>query len=356
MALYGIDISEHQGNINLAAYNPQFVIIRAGVASRADRKLARNVAECKRLGIPFGVYWYTYAMNTAQAVEETDIFLRTIAPYKNDIRCGVWVDQEDTDHYKANHGLRISNAVIAPMTAAMCAKLEAAGYYTGIYCAQSWLPYLRGTCDRYDKWVASWGPNNGAETTNTSALGTMHQYTSVPLDRDVCYVDLSTYNKGKKVAPKPAQPSQPAKKGNEQIATEVIDGKWGNGDDRKNRLSAAGYDYNVIQAIVNRKAGAKPAPARKSNDQIATEVIDGKWGNDPTRSQNLKVSGYDPAAIQAIVNRKLGAGSAKAINYNDLARRTIRGEFGNYPQRKRILDSRYGAGTYDKVQAIINRK
>lgn len=52
----------------------------------------------------------------------------------------------------------------------------------------------------------------------------------------------------------------PAKKTNEQIADEVIAGKWGNGEDRKNRLKAAGYDYNAIQAIVNQKC-AKPTPA-----------------------------------------------------------------------------------------------
>lgn len=44
-----------------------------------------------------------------------------------------------------------------------------------------------------------------------------------------------------------------SKKSNEEIANEVIAGKWGNGADRKNKLTAAGYDYNAIQAIVNKK-------------------------------------------------------------------------------------------------------
>ena len=48
-------------------------------------------------------------------------------------------------------------------------------------------------------------------------------------------------------------------KSNEQIAQEVLAGKWGNGNDRKNRLSAAGYDYNTIQNIVNGKSGASSA-------------------------------------------------------------------------------------------------
>ena len=50
-----------------------------------------------------------------------------------------------------------------------------------------------------------------------------------------------------------AKPTVSNKKSNEQIANEVIAGKWGNGDDRKNRLTAAGYDYNSVQKIVNQK-------------------------------------------------------------------------------------------------------
>ena len=91
-----------------------------------------------------------------------------------------------------------------------------------------------------------------------------------------------------------------AKKSNEEIAREVIAGKWGNGDDRKNRLTQAGYDYNVIQLLVNTML--KPS-ARKSNEEVAREVIAGKWGNGYERKTRLKKAGYDYTAIQAIVNR-----------------------------------------------------
>lgn len=56
---------------------------------------------------------------------------------------------------------------------------------------------------------------------------------------------------GNQTQSKPAETS--SKKSNEQIADEVIAGKWGNGADRKNRLTAAGYDYNSVQRIVNQK-------------------------------------------------------------------------------------------------------
>ena len=63
-------------------------------------------------------------------------------------------------------------------------------------------------------------------------------------------------------APKPVEkPSQPIKKSNEEIANEVLQGKWGNGEDRKKRLTQAGYDYQAIQNIVNQKVGVKKPTA-----------------------------------------------------------------------------------------------
>lgn len=91
-----------------------------------------------------------------------------------------------------------------------------------------------------------------------------------------------------------------AKKSNEEIAREVITGKWGNGKDRKNRITQAGYNYNVIQSLVNTML--KPS-SRKSNEEIAREVIAGKWGNGYERKTRLKKAGYDYTVIQAIVNR-----------------------------------------------------
>ena len=105
--------------------------------------------------------------------------------------------------------------------------------------------------------------------------------------------------------------NEPTRKSVGVIAKEVINGKWGNGDDRKNSLTAAGYDYNVIQAKVNELLGQKTAlvtPAKKANDVITQEVINGKWGNGNDRINRLKAAGYDPTAIQALVNQKLGAG------------------------------------------------
>lgn len=95
------------------------------------------------------------------------------------------------------------------------------------------------------------------------------------------------------------------KKTDEQIADEVIAGKWGNGETRKQRLTAAGYDYNKIQKLVNSKLQGSYTPSKKTNEQIAREVIAGKWGNGKARKNALEKAGYDYNKIQNIVNNLL---------------------------------------------------
>lgn len=254
--MYGIDISKHNGNINLEPYKGQFVIIRVGYGHfHLDEKFERNVNECKRLGIPFGVYHYSYALNEADAEAEARGVLNAIAKYKNDIKAGVWFDMEDADGYKKKHGFKFSNSTIAPICYKFCKMIEDAGYYSGIYTSSSWLQYVNGLNDRFDKWVANWGSNNGCQQTNTSQYGTIQQYTSKPLDKNIMYADLSRYSRGNTTSVKP----QP--KPIDQIADEVIAGKWGNGADRKKRLTDAGYNYDAVQKAVNKKMGAKKQPA-----------------------------------------------------------------------------------------------
>lgn len=105
----------------------------------------------------------------------------------------------------------------------------------------------------------------------------------------------------------PSQPSAPAKKDIDTIAREVIAGQWGNGQDRFNKLAAAGYDGNAVQNRVNEILSGKTSTAsnKKSNDTIANEVIAGVWGNGADRKSRLQAAGYDYNAIQKLVNQKL---------------------------------------------------
>jgi len=88
----------------------------------------------------------------------------------------------------------------------------------------------------------------------------------------------------------------------DEIATEVLAGRWGNNPERKQRLEAAGYNYEAVQAAVNQKAKGG-ASAKKSVAAVAQEVLAGKWGNNPARKKALEAAGYDYNAVQAEVNR-----------------------------------------------------
>lgn len=252
--MHGIDISTWQNNIDLKPYKDGFVIIRVGFTFMTsftptlDNRCIRNMNECDKLGIPYGVYYYGMATTQAQAKKEAEFVLKTIKG--RNIRVGVWYDIEDPDRYKGKSKKTISN-----ICNAFCSTIEAAGYYTGIYSMESWFG-TKIDCPKYDKWVASWGTNNGELQNDTSKIGTLHQYTSKPLDKDVMYVPLSTYASKPKTTTKPTATTA-KKKTVDEIAKEVIAGKWGNGAEREKKLKAAGYDYDKVQAKVNEMLAPK---------------------------------------------------------------------------------------------------
>lgn len=95
------------------------------------------------------------------------------------------------------------------------------------------------------------------------------------------------------------------KKNIDELAKEVIAGKWGNGEERKNRLTQAGYNYSEIQTRVNSMLSNTPNPQKKSVDEIAKEVIQGKWGNGQDRKNKLTQAGYNYIEVQNKVNQVL---------------------------------------------------
>lgn len=128
---------------------------------------------------------------------------------------------------------------------------------------------------------------------------------------DAFYAELSN-KPAPAPAPTPAPTPAPAATGLEALAREVIAGKWGNNPARAARLLKAGHNPVSVQRRVNQILSSKPAspakpatPARKTNTQLAAEVIAGKWGNGAARKRRLKAAGYDYAAIQKIVNQRM---------------------------------------------------
>lgn len=90
----------------------------------------------------------------------------------------------------------------------------------------------------------------------------------------------------------------------DEVAKEVLTGKWGNGNERKKALTEAGYDFTAVQAKVNELA-SKPATTIKSLETIAKEVINGEWGNGTDRKKKLNEAGYSYSEVQKMVNKLL---------------------------------------------------
>lgn len=114
------------------------------------------------------------------------------------------------------------------------------------------------------------------------------------------YVDVAEESK-------PAQPSASSELTQtdlEAVARRVIRGEFGNGTTRKKNLAAAGYPYDKVQSIVDQIMSGtyKPNMVKKSNDEIAMEVLKGIWGNGSDRVARLTAAGYDAKAVQEIVN------------------------------------------------------
>lgn len=106
-------------------------------------------------------------------------------------------------------------------------------------------------------------------------------------------------------APRPPAPAPAGRKTNEQIAAEVLRGEWGNNPQRGVRLQQAGYSPSAIQAIINGGGGTKPVAVRLSVGTLAAQVIAGQWGNGPERERRITQAGYNYAAVRAEVNRRL---------------------------------------------------
>lgn len=177
MSFKGIDVSEFQGNINWEKVKNdgiQFAILRAtyGVGG-TDSKFKRNADECTRLGIPFGVYVYSYALSVQGAINEANYLLNTIKGYK--LSYPVIIDMEDADKYKKRNGMP-SKSTLVDICAKECEMFEAAGYYAMIYASKSWFDskLKSSKLDRYDKWMAWW--YDGAKF-DTNKYG-IWQYTS----------------------------------------------------------------------------------------------------------------------------------------------------------------------------------
>lgn len=152
-----IDVSEHNQDIDwekVKNSDVDFAILRVGygndVSYQDDKKWQYNVSECTRLGIPFGVYIYSYAENTTEAESEADHVLRLIKGYN--LAYPVYYDLED------NSQVSLGNDTIQKFAETFCNKISNAGYQVGVYANLNWWNnYLTGSVyNNWHRWVAQY--------------------------------------------------------------------------------------------------------------------------------------------------------------------------------------------------------
>ena len=253
------------------------------------------IADCKKYGIDFGFYWYSYAMTVEQAQAEADKCIEVIKGLSPTYP--VFFDMEEKKQIDL-----LNTDTRTKMAIAFCEKIKQAGFKPGIYANPSFMEnyyHKQQLVGKYDIWLAHWtnSPDNPSKYNYGQTMWQwgLDRIGGYDIDGDVCFCKYA------KPAPAPA----PAKKTVEELAREVIRGEWGNGQERKDRLTAAGYDYATVQSLVDKilnKSQTVKAD-KKSNEEIAKEVIKGLWGNGQERKNKLKAAGYDYTAVQAIVNK-----------------------------------------------------
>jgi hypothetical protein len=143
-------------------------------------------------------------------------------------------------------------------------------------------------------------------------------------------------------------------KSSETVAQEVLQGLWGNGQERYDSLTNAGYDADHIQDLVNSMLSGDSTGNSTSTDidNVAQEVLQGLWGNGQERFDNLTSAGYDAQAVQERVNSILSGDDSYTSDYDidEIANQVLQGLWGNGQER---FDNLTNAG-YD-AQAVQNR-
>ena len=237
----GIDVSVHQGVIDWDTVKNvekiDFAILQAGygrLASQKDKQFERNYSECKRLGIPIGAYWYSYAVTVEDVKNEAAACIEVLKGKK--FEYPIYFDIEENSQ-------RLGMGKVTEMCKAFCGALEATGYWVGIYSYKLFLEnYIdKSVRTRYAVWLAHYASSTTYKEPygiwQYSVTGTQNDIVgkgkvagiSGNCDLDYAYIDYPTAIKaaGKNgytlEPPKPAQPEKPKCP---KISIDIYDGKF----------------------------------------------------------------------------------------------------------------------------------
>lgn len=265
--LRGIDVSEHNGRIDWDIVKRSgivdYVMIRAGYGrGNVDKQFNRNIQGCQRVGLPCGIYWFSYGYTADMARQEARYCLELIKGC--DIQYPVSFDLEyDTITYARKNGVTIGKSLATAMANAFCAEIKKAGYKPMNYTNLDYYKNMFGQIP-YDMWYAQYASNR-------SITGmAMWQYTSsgsVPgisgkVDLNYCYKDYmeSRVHAGDK---------QEVSSSNSIIKA---------GQEHCNNFTSAGIPADGYDGPKTRKAAVMVLQTAINMDYRAGLDIDGIWG------------------------------------------------------------------------------
>lgn len=279
MALNGIDISAWQKGIDLGAVPFDFMIRKTSEGTTVNDGADADIQKAISLGKLWGFYHY---IDGSGAQAEANFWVDNTQNYWGH---GIpFVDWEEDDNPKIDDE--------GYLRAFLQCVIDRTGIKPIIYAQLSRFPWALAQELDCGQWVAQYAGDaqTGYQDTPWSegAYGcAIRQYSSHgrlsgyagDLDLDKAYMDADAwmaYATGGKGGTSSVQPAPaPARPSNEELADQVIAGQWGDGDDRRNRLSAAGYDPDAVQAIVNEKLGASPQPAAQTYTVQSGDTLSG---------------------------------------------------------------------------------
>ena len=148
----GIDVSYHNGTIDWrkVKQSVDFAIIRAGYGrSKADKRFIYNITEARKAGLETGVYWFIYAKDAGQAVENAKKCEECIRDYRDKITMRVWADWEYASDERNPQTKKSRTEIVR----AFCGYMKSKGYETGIYTNADYLKNKFGSLGDYPLWL-----------------------------------------------------------------------------------------------------------------------------------------------------------------------------------------------------------
>lgn len=194
----GMDISTWNGAVDwkkVKTAGMQFVIIRAGFGNsetQQDNRFAAYMDGALNVGLPVGVYWFSYARSVEEAKKEAKACLSVIGPYKTRLTYPVFFDFEyDSETYAEKAGVKVDARYVTDVTRAFCETVAAAGYRAGYYTNQDYYKHklYPEELTAYDLWLADYtgGPAYPCAIQQVTSTGEVNGV-SGHVDLNTCFV------------------------------------------------------------------------------------------------------------------------------------------------------------------------